>query len=102
MTRKNYDKKNVAAGREFVGAYVVFMHYVEAIYNSASDAEAGEHKIETGNALSEKLNKVSNENISPTSQLNQNPERHDYLTHILIIIGTLLIIIVQITLSRKK
>ncbi|HEY5124930.1 MAG TPA: DUF6448 family protein [Ignavibacteria bacterium] len=102
MIRKNYDKKNVEAGREFVEAYVAFMHYVESIYNTTSDAEAGEHKIEIGNALSEKLNTASNENIFPASQLNQNPERHDYLTHILIIVGTLLIIIVQITLSRKK
>ena len=28
MSKKNYDKENVEAGREFVESYVIFMHYI--------------------------------------------------------------------------
>ena len=51
--RKNYRADNVEAGREFVKAYVTFIHYVEGVYQAAQvpsgerlhlGVEAGEHK----------------------------------------------------------
>jgi hypothetical protein len=32
---KNYDKNDVEAGREYVAAYVNFLHYVEGVYKAA-------------------------------------------------------------------
>jgi hypothetical protein len=41
---KNYDKNDVSAGREFVAAYVNFLHYAERVYNAAKVSEsAHEH-----------------------------------------------------------
>ena len=42
QARKNYAKDDVAAGREYVKAYVEFVHYVEGVHAAAS-GEAGEH-----------------------------------------------------------
>jgi hypothetical protein len=36
LQTKAYDAADVAAGREHVGAYVGFVHYVEGIYQAAS------------------------------------------------------------------
>jgi hypothetical protein len=54
MRKKDFKKDDVDAGREFVDAYVPFVHYVEALYEAAakggghghsSEAEKGsEHK----------------------------------------------------------
>jgi hypothetical protein len=39
---KNYDKNDVAAGREYVEAYVSYVHYVEGLYDAAK-ADAHGH-----------------------------------------------------------
>ena len=44
MATRNYKKEDVAAGRNYVKAYVEFVHYVEAIYNAAKGA--GGHQAE--------------------------------------------------------
>ena len=41
MKKKGFKKDDVAAGREFVEAYVPFVHYVETIYDAA--AKGGGH-----------------------------------------------------------
>ncbi len=41
MKRKDFKKNDVDAGREFVEAYVPFVHYVEALYDTA--AKGGGH-----------------------------------------------------------
>ncbi len=41
MKKKDFKKDDVAAGREFVEAYVPFLHYVEALYEAA--AKGGSH-----------------------------------------------------------
>ena len=41
MEKKDFKKDDVDAGREFVGAYVPFLHYVEALYDAA--AKEGGH-----------------------------------------------------------
>jgi len=43
IAKKNFKKEDVAAGREFVEAYVTFMHYVEGIYGAAEKASHGHH-----------------------------------------------------------
>ena len=43
--KKGFPKDNVPAGREFVKAYVAFVHYVEGVYQAASGASA-EHAHE--------------------------------------------------------
>jgi hypothetical protein len=43
---KNYDKNDVKEGRDFVEAYIEFLHYVEPIYEVAV-GKAGHGKIET-------------------------------------------------------
>jgi hypothetical protein len=49
LEKKNFDKNNVKAGREFVKAYVEYVHYVEGIYAAAmkSGHEHG-HALEEG------------------------------------------------------
>ena len=37
QSKKNYDVNDIKAGREFVAAYVHFIHYVERIYNNRED-----------------------------------------------------------------
>lgn len=94
ISKRSYDKNNVDAGREYVESYVLFMHYVEAIYAAAGQPEAGHHQNDTTDTKHENKS-------SPTSEI-KNEAQPDHLTHILIIGGTLLIIIVQIILSIKN
>ncbi len=48
LATKNYRPDDVEAGREYVKAYVVFIHYAERLYQSAlSPAEGHHHKAET-------------------------------------------------------
>lgn len=42
--RKNYDKNNVAAGREYVEAYVEYVHYVEGLYDAAKAETHGHYE----------------------------------------------------------
>ena len=43
IAKKNFKKDDVAAGREFVEAYVTFMHYVEGIYEAVEKTSHGPH-----------------------------------------------------------
>lgn len=100
MALKKYNKDNVSEGREFVEKYVVFMHYVEGIYNTAMSV-GGEHH--SGVATHEQhLEKTVEVESKETWTNHYEGESSEHLTHILIISGTLLIIFVQILLSRKK
>jgi hypothetical protein len=48
LATKNYKPDDVEAGREYVKAYVIFIHYVERLYQSAlSPAEGHYHEAET-------------------------------------------------------
>ncbi|MCG3118006.1 MAG: hypothetical protein ALAOOOJD_00139 [bacterium] len=44
--KKNFSKDDVEAGREYVQAYVTFIHYVEGVYEAAKQPAAG-HSHET-------------------------------------------------------
>ncbi len=48
MKKKNFKKDDVEAGREFVEAYVPFVHYVEALYEAASKGGGHGHEPEKG------------------------------------------------------
>ena len=48
MEKKNYDPNNVDAGREYVKAYVEYIHYVENLYNTAKNPHALHQKTEEG------------------------------------------------------
>ncbi len=97
ISKKNYDKGNIEAGREFVKSYILYMHYVEGIYNSTENSP--EHHGE---------NIVSAEQEKHGTDMKAAQEKHQLAsgtnkaTNILIIIGTLLILGVQIFTSRKK
>lgn len=41
LKKKNFKNDDVAAGREFIEAYVVFIHYVEGLYDAAGKAVHG-------------------------------------------------------------
>ncbi len=43
LAKKEFDKNNVEAGREFVRAYVEYIHYVEGIHQAASSAAHGHY-----------------------------------------------------------
>lgn len=43
QARKNYAKDDVAAGREYVKAYVEFVHYVEGVHYAAAGEHSHEH-----------------------------------------------------------
>lgn len=47
VEKKNYDKNNVEAGREFVKAYVEFLHYAEKIYGTAVSKSEGHENHKT-------------------------------------------------------
>lgn len=97
LTAKSYDKNNVEAGREFVEKYVVFMHYVEGIYNAANKMSVH------GSVTAEDHSKGSSEHHTSTITATTHAiGTHDTTGHLLIIGGTLLIIAVQIITSRKK
>ena len=49
MSKKNFTKDNVEAGRQYVGAYVEYIHYVERIYDATKDPAHG-HYPEAGGA----------------------------------------------------
>jgi hypothetical protein len=44
--KKNFNNNDVEAGREYVKAYVTFIHYVEGLYEAAKKPDAG-HSHET-------------------------------------------------------
>jgi hypothetical protein len=41
VTKQKYDKDNVEAGREFVHAYVIFIHHVDGLYQAANPSGPG-------------------------------------------------------------
>lgn len=43
MAKKKYNPNDVAAGREYVGAYVEYVHYVERLHDAAGTAQHGAH-----------------------------------------------------------
>lgn len=48
-TLKNYDKNDVDAGREYVAAYVNFLHYAEGIYKAAGKTGHNHESAENHN-----------------------------------------------------
>ncbi|MFY9328213.1 MAG: DUF6448 family protein [Georgfuchsia sp.] len=47
MSKKTFNKDNVAAGREYIEAYVEYIHYVEGLYGATKDPAKG-HYPESG------------------------------------------------------
>lgn len=43
IVKKNFNKDDVTAGREYVGAYVEFIHYVERLYESTEKIARGHY-----------------------------------------------------------
>ncbi len=43
IERKHFDKNNVQAGREYVKAYVEFVHYIERLYEAAKNPAHGHY-----------------------------------------------------------
>ena len=52
MEKKNFSADNVSAGREYIEAYVPFIHYVERIYEAAT-APVENHYVEANNESEE-------------------------------------------------
>lgn len=46
LAKKNFNKDDVAAGREYVEAYVAYIHYVERIYEAAAGPAPGHYSEE--------------------------------------------------------
>ncbi len=46
MAKKNFKKDNVEAGQEYIEAYVVFIHYIERLYEAAKEPAQG-HYLES-------------------------------------------------------
>lgn len=44
LARKNFDQNDVAAGREYVEAYVTFIHYVERLHEAATHPAHGHYE----------------------------------------------------------
>jgi hypothetical protein len=40
---KNYRENDVDVGREYIEAYVIYLHYIEGLYESAKNPSTGEH-----------------------------------------------------------
>lgn len=43
IAKKNFDPKDIGAGREYVKAYVAFIHYVEGLHQAASNSALGHY-----------------------------------------------------------
>jgi len=43
MAKKNFNKDDVAAGRQYVGAYVEYIHYVERIFEASTEPAHGHY-----------------------------------------------------------
>jgi hypothetical protein len=43
MAKRKFDKDDVAAGREYVEAYVEYIHYVERMYEAATTSAHGHY-----------------------------------------------------------
>jgi len=43
MAKKNFKKDDVEAGRKYIEAYVIFIHYVEGLYEAAKEAAHGHY-----------------------------------------------------------
>jgi hypothetical protein len=54
MAKKNFKEDDVEAGREYVEAYVTFIHYVERLYEGADQAGAHGHYPESDQGESHK------------------------------------------------
>lgn len=48
LKEKNFKKDDLDAGREFIEAYVIFIHYVEGLYDAAGKAVHGHHAEHEG------------------------------------------------------
>jgi hypothetical protein len=46
ISKKNFDRNNVEAGREYVEAYVPYIHYAERLYQAATGAAHGHYEEE--------------------------------------------------------
>lgn len=56
LAKKNFDFNDVEGGREYVEAYVTFVHYVEGLYQAANDSAHGhyeEGQVAGGHIVSE-------------------------------------------------
>ena len=97
MSKRNFDKENVEAGREFVESYVIFMHYIEGIYTSTqhNPEHHGQNHVTEEQENHDTVYEVSHDKHLTSA-------RTDRTTRLLIIIGTLLIIGVQIFISMKN
>jgi hypothetical protein len=95
ISRKNYAVNDIEDGRQYVAAYVTFMHYVEAIYNAAEQSGSGHHEHE----MMEKTQVDKDHAVSP---IIQNSPKNNNRTDMLIAGGILLIILVQILLSKNN
>lgn len=47
LAKKRFDKQDIAAGREYVEAYVRFIHYVERLYDAAEQPALGHYAEST-------------------------------------------------------
>ena len=43
MAKKNFKKDDVEAGRKYIEAYVIFIHYIEGLYEAAKEAVHGHY-----------------------------------------------------------
>jgi hypothetical protein len=43
LAKKKYDKNDVESGREYIEAYVIYIHYVERIYGAAKQGAHGHY-----------------------------------------------------------
>ncbi|HEY7492276.1 MAG TPA: DUF6448 family protein [Candidatus Tectomicrobia bacterium] len=53
LAKKNFGKDDVRAGREYVEAYVTFIHYVELLYAAAQSPVGGHYRESTAEGASE-------------------------------------------------
>lgn len=53
MSRRKFEVNDVAAGREFVEAYVPYIHYVERLWRDATGEAHGHHPESAGHATHE-------------------------------------------------
>ena len=44
LAKKNFNKDDIAAGQEYVSAYVTYIHYVERLYEAAKHPAHGHYE----------------------------------------------------------
>jgi hypothetical protein len=97
MSKKNYNPDDLEAGRKYVESYVVFIHYVEGIYNASLK---GEHHGAGEEVVSDEHATISHHETANRENEARHPD--EKVIHYLMLGSMLLVLIMMAVLFFKR